>query len=502
LQGGQVGGVGDVMRDLPAALAGAGWQATVVTPSYGMFHKLPGARHVGSVDVAFNGETAAVDVFEAVGLHDEVRNVVFEHSLFSPQGPGRIYCDDEPARPFATDASKFAFFAAAAATWIEQLEELPQVVHLHDWHAATYPVLSHFDARFERLRGIRTVFTIHNLSYQGIRPISDDPSSLETWFPELRYTHSSIRDPHLAHCYNPMAAAIRLADKVSTVSPTYASEICRQSNHDMGFIGGEGLEAELANALEAGRLVGILNGCVYKRPGGRRPGWQRILNLATEQVDAWLRNYPASRFHAIAKARLETLPRRRPRHVLTSVGRLVRQKASLMLEPLHDGRPALEHVLEEIGRQGVLILLGSGEAEYENRMAHIAERADNLLFLCGYSATLADPLYRSGDLFLMPSSFEPCGISQMLAMRAAQPCVVHGVGGLRDTVEDERSGFVFQGGTPQEQAANFVAAVRRALAVKTGDNDRWQGICIRAASQRFTWAEAARLTTEKLYVDA
>ena len=109
----------------------------------------------------------------------------------------------------------------------------------------------------------------------------------------------------------------------------------------------------------------------------------------------------------------------------------------------------------------MLILLGSGEAEYENRIADIAEHADNLLFLCGYSATLAEPLYRSGDLFLMPSSFEPCGISQMLAMRAAQPCVVHGVGGLRDTVEDGRSGFVFTGATPQEQASNFVAAVRR-----------------------------------------
>ena len=159
-------------------------------------------------------------------------------------------------------------------------------------------------------------------------------------------------------------------------------------------------------------------------------------------------------------------------------------------------------MLDAIGGQGVLILLGSGEAEYENRMADIAERANNLLFLCGYSATLADPLYRGGDLFLMPSSFEPCGISQMLAMRGAQPCIVHGVGGLRDTVEDERSGFVFHGSTPQEQAANFVAAVRRALAVKIEDNDRWQGICIRAASQRFTWAEAAHQTIEKLYADA
>jgi starch synthase len=502
LHGGQVGGVGDVVRDLPAALVDAGWRVTVLTPAYGMFHELPGASHAGTIDVAFRGESLAIEVFEVPGAEPRVSNIVFEHAEFSPQGVGRIYCDDGPARPFATDAAKFALFAAAAAAWMERLAELPDVVHLHDWHAATYSVLRSFDDRYERLRSVRTVFTIHNLSYQGTRPISDDESSFETWFPELRYTHSSIRDPHLAHCYNPMAAAIRLADTVGTVSPTYATEICRASDAATGFIGGEGLEQELTRVRDEGRLAGILNGCYYNGPAGRRPGWQRILNMAAEQVDHWLADYRASRFHAISQQRLASLPKRRPRHVLTSVGRLVRQKASLMLETLPDGRAALEHVLDALDRGGVMILLGSGDAEYEDRLADIAWRRDNLLFLCGYSATLAEPLYRLGDLFLMPSSFEPCGISQMHAMRAAQPCVVHGVGGLRDTVEDGRSGFVFTGSTPQEQAANFVATVHRALTVKTDANDHWQSICIRAASKRFTWEKSARETIERLYVDA
>ncbi len=490
------------MRDLPAALADAGWQATVATPSYGMFHELPEARHTTSVDVMFRGEHKSIDVYEVPGLDPRVRNIAFEHALFSPQGAGIIYCGDEPERPFATDADKFALLAAAAATWIDGLDDKPDVVHLHDWHAATYCVLRAYDDTFRELRSIRTVFTVHNLSYQGTRPISGDASALESWFPDLRYTHSKVRDPHLAQCFNPMAAAIRLADRISTVSPTYAAEICRPSDSSIGFIGGEGLEQELAAASDDGRLVGILNGCVYKAPSGRRPGWQRIVNLATEQVDDWLAAYPASRIHAIARQRLETLPKRRPRNVVTSVGRLVRQKASLMLQTMPDGRTALEHVLDDLDRYGILILLGSGEPEYEHRMAEVAERRTNLLFLCGYSTTLAEPLYRSGDLFLMPSSFEPCGISQMLAMRAAQPCVVHGVGGLRDTVEDERSGFVFGGATTLEQAENFIATVRRALAVKENDNDRWQSICIRAASKRYTWAESARQTIEDLYVAA
>jgi starch synthase len=108
-------------------------------------------------------------------------------------------------------------------------------------------------------------------------------------------------------------------------------------------------------------------------------------------------------------------------------------------------------------------------------------------------------LYRAGDLFLMPSSFEPCGISQMLAMRATQPCVVHATGGLQDTVVDRRTGFVFDGSSPQQQARNFVASVVSALQLRNSDDDAWQKICIRAASVRFSWSKSARQTIELLY---
>jgi len=445
---------------------------------------------------------STVEIFDVPGSAQHGRNIAFEHPNFSPRGKGQIYCSDEDARPFATDASKFAFFSAAAAAWIETLIELPDIIHLHDWHAAPYVVLRAYHPDYRRLREVRTVFTIHNLSYQGVRPISGDASALESWFPGLEFEHAAIRDPAYDDCFNPMAAAIRLADKISTVSPTYATEICEPSNNDLGFIGGEGLETELTAARDEGRLVGILNGCGYERFIGRRPGWQRTLNLATEQVAAWAGATSDNRAHNVARKRLETLPKRRPQHVLTSIGRFVRQKVSLFFEELPDGRTALEHILDNIGNDGIVIILGSGEAATERRMAETADHSSNLLFLCRYSETLAEPLYRTGDLFLMPSSFEPCGISQMLAMRATQPCVVHGVGGLKDTVADNRSGFVFGGDTPQQQAGNFVATVKRALDIKTNKNDAWQRICIRAASARFSWTESAQNTIEKLYDSA
>ena len=480
-------------------MAERGWQATVATPSYGKFHELPGAKLVDRVEVVFRSIKQMVDVYE-IPVHDSpVRNIAFEHPLFSPQGPGKVYCSDEPARPFATDASKFAFFSASAAAWIDKMADAPDILHLHDWHTGVYCLLREYAEGYDKLRKIRTVFTIHNLSYQAIRPISGDESSLESWFPQLRFTHSAIRDPYHGDCVNPMATAIRLADKISTVSPTYANEICLPSNHDAGFVGGEGLEDELSGIRHDGRLVGILNGCSYARRPGRKPGWQRIIAIARQQVAAWQKADPHARVHRIAAHRLAALPKRKPRHVLTSIGRLVYQKVSLLLEEIPDGRTALEAIADELGRDGILILLGSGEPYYEEQMTYIAERTENLVFLCGYSESVALPLYRSGSLFLMPSSFEPCGISQMLAMRSAQPCVVHGVGGLRDTVEDERTGFVFDGMTVQDQAAHFMAAVQRALAVKVDDNDRWQRLCIRAASARFTWQKSAQQTEEQLY---
>lgn len=483
------------MRDLPAALAKHGWRATVLTPSYGHFHTLPGAKFLGSVSIEFRMDRASVAVYEVPGSADGVTNIVFDHKGFESVGGSIIYSEDGPTRPFASDASKFALFGAAAAAWIHRRDPQPDVVHLHDWHAAFYLLMRHYAEHYEPLCQIPTVFTIHNLSYQGVRPLKGDESSLEAWFPGLKYLPGEVGDPLHGDCINPMAMAIRLADRISTVSPTYADEICRPSDPDHGFIGGEGLEGLLADARDEGRLVGILNGCFYDGPKGRRPGWQRVLNMIAEQLAAW----PDTEANRIAARTLEGLPKRRPPLVLTSIGRLVSQKATLLFEKTPNGVAAIDEILDELGKKGVLILLGSGEYIYEYKMLEAARHHDNLLFIRGYSETLAEPLYRAGDLFLMPSSFEPCGISQMLAMRAAQPCVVHGVGGLKDTVEDGRSGFVFDGDTTAEQAGRFVEQVRRALELKSNNHDDWQKICIRAANARFSWSKSARATIEQLY---
>jgi len=491
-KGGKVGGVGDVIRDLPVALAAEGHEVSVFTPAYGVFHRQPGAERVAGLAFGFGGARRRAALFRVPVAGSAVRHFAIEHGCMTAGHPGRIYHDDGPERPFATDAGRFAFFCAAMAAAVEQAAAPPDVLHLHDWHTGLLLALRSFGGRRTRLHATRAVFTIHNLAYQGTRPLAGDPSSLHAWFPRARWPLEAVQDRRYRDCVNPMATAIRLADRISTVSPGYAREILQPSNPGHGFIGGEGLEADLQLAQTQGRLLGILNGCEYPGPRLRRPGWSRLLSAIAAERHLF-RGNPG------ALAVLDELPRRRPPAVLLSIGRVTDQKVALFLQEVSAGVTALEAILRGLGHSGVFIMLGSGEATLEGRLMDIAGRYPNFLFLRGYTEALPGLLYAAGDLFLMPSSFEPCGISQMLAMRAGQPCVAHAVGGLRDTIADGATGFTFGGRTPRAQARQFVARVAGALELRSRQPDRWREIRRAAAAERFTWASAARRYVEELY---
>ena len=163
------------------------------------------------------------------------------------------------------------------------------------------------------------------------------------------------------------------------------------------------------------------------------------------------------------------------------------------------GLPALHAALQTLGDDGLLLMLGSGDPEYEQFLAETSVRYNNLVFLRGYSDTLADTFYRQGDLFFMPSSFEPCGISQMLALRAGQPCLVHGVGGLRDTIIDGNTGFAFSGNNPTEQADAMVSSLQRALKKLRKSPKQWQSMRAAAAATRFEWADSIDAYLTQLY---
>ena len=506
LPGGKVGGIGDVVRDIPPALADSGHQVHVIMPGYGIFSQLPGTEFQGTVQVSFAGKIETINLFRVPAKipHEGVQIWVLEHPLFSAGGIGRIYCDDPSTRPYATDATKFALFCSAVCQTIthNHFGKL-DVLHLHDWHAAIVALLLTYDPQYHELRTIHSVFTIHNLALQGVRPLAGDDSALQHWFPQLRYDHEPIHDPDVKHCINLMRTGINLCNKVHTVSPTYAQEILLPSNTEHGYFGGEGLENDLNRAAKVGRLHGILNGCEYPHKQNTKVSFSELLSQCEKEVLNWVAaKSTVESAHLISLHNLTRWlmsPSDHQRFVLTSVGRVTNQKILILQQKMADGQSALEQLLDMLG-DGIFLMLGSGDRDLEVFLTRVAARKKNFIFLKGYSESLADTIYRSGHLFLMPSSFEPCGISQMLAMRAGQPCLVHGVGGLRDTVKHNENGFVFTGKNLVIQARNMVESCKTILELYDTNPEQWQKISRQAAEERFLWSRVAKEYIDSLYL--
>jgi starch synthase len=507
IPGAKVGGVADVVRDLPKALASHDVSVDVVIPDYGHYEKKFESRQLASVNVEFSGQKETVTLFELFlpETPNKVRQFVLQHPLFG-QG-GHVYSHDEGNRPFATDATKYALFnLAVCQLLIESKFGRPDVLHLHDWHSATVAVLNQYASQYKELAHIHSVYTVHNIALQGIRPIADDESSLRHWFPTLNFDQNAICDPRYHHCYNPMRAGINLCDKVHVVSPTYAEEVLHASDASNGFFGGEGLEKDLGRAKTQKRLVGVLNGCEYaetaskKRTKSAAPN--TFLASAQQQVKRWLaQSEHLKTVHYLANEQINNWNSQVPfsDFLVTSIGRLTDQKALLLRQP-YQGKTVLSVLLGELSRvNGRMIILGSGDNRIEFEFMQLMAEHGNFLFLNGYGQALSDQMYQHGDLFLMPSSFEPCGISQMLAMRDGQPCLVHAVGGLKDTVQHLENGFSFNGSSLQEQSDNLINTFNDAIKLHANKPKTWAKIADNAKSTRFSWQESTKQYLDFLY---
>lgn len=514
LPNGKVGGVGDVIRDVPIELVKQGHQVDVITPGYGFHAKDNPSTLIKDFTIKFSGKKESIQLFK-LELEDTkgVSHWVIESELFALYGPGKIYFDDGHKRPFASDATKFAFFCAALAELlVNDWQDNFSVIHLHDWHAATLAILREFEPRYQTLHKTPFVYTIHNLALQGIRPYDEDSSSLTHWFPDLDFKLKDIRDPRYKNCFNPVRAGINLSQAVHVVSPTYATEILKPSDHDNGFIGGEGLEVDLQNAFNEKRLHGILNGCDYdSKPADKMSPEtffkqvESTLKINLTETLSQTKNKPTvkSKTHDLALKQVRDWNNKNfQRPLLTSVGRITSQKVSLLVEP-YNSSWVIDAFLEELAEyNGRLIILGSGDGKLESQLTQVMERHENFLFLNGYWQEISDQLYQLGDLFLMPSSFEPCGISQMIAMRFGQPCLVHDIGGLHDTVQHMESGFAFCGSSIEEQSQNLLQVLRLALTTIEEDKSVWSKIKQNALAQQFDWGRSVKQYVGLLYDSA
>jgi starch synthase len=541
--GAKVGGIGDVVRDIPPALALQGHDVSVIIPDYANYEQLYSSTIVASFTVPFAGKHERVIVRELLldkeltdnGIDSKpipkpkrqgsVRQFVLSHSIFTAQGIGRVYLDDASDRPFACDATKYALFNAAVleAMLLGYLDK-PDVIHLHDWHSGLVTVLLEYANRYQALKDIHSVFTVHNLALQGIRPLSGDESSLEAWFGSLSYDGQVICDPRYPNCINPMRAAINLAKKIHLVSPSYANEVLEKSDVEQGVFGGEGLENDLKNAKAQGRIVGILNGCNYEsvsnnslkaienisdksaiKAANKNSDLVNLLTVAKQELYCWIaKTEQLQSSHYLAneqvKSWLSTNSFTGP--LVTSVGRLTDQKMLLLRKSTSNvvSVDTLPNMLTALAKvNGCLIILGSGDKTIAAEFTELMAKHTNFLFLNGYGQALTECLYNYGDLFVMPSSFEPCGISQMLALRAGQPCLVHSVGGLKDTIQHLENGFCFTGNSIVEQQQALVDVFSQAVSLYSSDKKRWLQLVTCAKQSRFSWQESIVRYIQELY---
>lgn len=500
LKGGKVGGVGDVVRDLPVALAALGWNTTVIIPSYGFLHTDNPSRVLKSIQFPFSGKTFTGDFYQVTPQRPTtgVTHLVFEHAEIRGEP---LYCNDPPGETFARDATKYSLFCSAIGKYLRDVDPAT-VLHLHDWHMATLLLLQRLHPEFRHLSGFKTVFTIHNLAIQGSRPMKGKTATVQQWFPELFKAASWVSDwkdyRFKEPTYTPMAVGIRFADKLNTVSPSYAEEILKPSDHVKGFFGGEGLESLLQKAKADRRLFGILNGAEYHAEiDRRRMSWPEMCSLIEAELKPVLEK---NDLHRAVLQRVQSVRDLNPAIILASVTRVVEQKIKLLFEKSSRGKLAIDEIFSFLEKyNGVYLFIGTGTSDYEQKLIETFKRCRRFIFVNLYSVPVSDALYHNGTIFMMPSSFEPCGIGQMIAMREGQPCVVHAVGGLKDTVIDRLNGFQFSGSTLREQADNLIETTGRAIRMAVEDPAGWKTLCNNASEARFTWEKSARQYSELLY---
>jgi starch synthase len=462
----KTGGLADVLGALPQSLTHLGWEATVVLPRY---RGVTSGKLVDRFAIRIDGYSADVGFFEAVLDRGGRALLIDEPALFQREELYAVGNVDYPDNPL-----RFALLARAALEWSIRHGEAPSVVHAHDWQAGLVPVyLRTLYRSHPALGGTPTVFTIHNLAYQGLF----DPS----WLPrlDLSWELLSIERMEFWGRISFLKGGINDADLITTVSPTYAREI---QTPEMG----SGFDGILRR--RAADLVGILNGIDTDR-------WDPAHDPYVPQPFGpdKLEGKSAAKKAVLARYNLAADKSALARPLVGMISRMVDQKGLDLIAALVDVLPQLDLAF---------VVLGTGETRYQDMWRQLARRyPDRIGAVIGFDEGLAHLIEAGADMFLMPSRFEPCGLNQMYSLRYGTVPIVRRVGGLSDTVAEApptrplgaprtaapSTGFVFDDYTP----GALLDVLRRALKVFK-NKQKWRGIQVAGMRQEHSWDRSAR----------
>jgi len=454
----KTGGLGDVAGSLPAALVRAGAEVIVMVPKYATIKDEYKAQmeHFSDfyVSLGWRNEYCGLEKLE----HDGVTYMFIDNE--------RYFARDYPYG-FFDDGERFAFFSKAIT---ESLQHLPEgfecdILHCNDWQTALAPVfLREFYQGLPLYDRVKTVFSIHNVAFQG--QFSDTVMEDILGVAHIPAAASQLRCD--ACSINYMLGALRYADAITTVSPTYANEIKTPEF-------GEGLDGVLRERSYA--LQGILNGIDV---AGFDPATDKRIaaNYTVEDRSG----------KAVCKAKLQEelgLEVRDDRPLMVMVTRLTRQK----------GMDLVMYALDRILAGGVQVaVLGTGDRDYEDGLRYFQGKYPGTMAArIEFDPALSQRMYAAADMFLMPSKFEPCGLSQIIAMRYGTLPIVRETGGLKDTVvpynefTGEGTGFSFSNFNGDEMGD----AVFRAARLFWDNRDAWNQLVTQAMSQDFSWTRSA-----------
>lgn len=454
----KTGGLGDVAGSLPAALVRAGAEVIVMVPKYATIKDEYKAQmeHFSDfyVSLGWRNEYCGLEKLE----HDGVTYMFIDNE--------RYFARDYPYG-FFDDGERFAFFSKAIT---ESLQHLPEgfecdILHCNDWQTALAPVfLREFYQGLPLYDRVKTVFSIHNVAFQG--QFSDTVMEDILGVAHIPAAASQLRCD--ACSINYMLGALRYADAITTVSPTYANEIQTPEF-------GEGLDGVLRERSYA--LQGILNGIDV---AGFDPATDKRIaaNYTVEDRSG----------KAVCKAKLQEelgLEVRDDRPLMVMVTRLTRQK----------GLDLVMYALDRILAGGVQVaVLGTGDRDYEDGLRYFQDKYPGTMAArIEFDPALSQRMYAAADMFLMPSKFEPCGLSQIIAMRYGTLPIVRETGGLKDTVipynefTGEGTGFSFSNFNGDEMGD----AVFRAARLFWDNRDAWNQLVTQAMSQDFSWTRSA-----------
>lgn len=454
----KTGGLGDVAGSLPAALVRAGAEVIVMVPKYATIKDEYKAQmeHFSDfyVSLGWRNEYCGLEKLE----HDGVTYMFVDNE--------RYFARDYPYG-FFDDGERFAFFSKAIT---ESLQHLPagfecDILHCNDWQTALAPVfLREFYQGLPLYDRVKTVFSIHNVAFQG--QFSDTVMEDILGVAHIPAAASQLRCD--ACSINYMLGALRYADAITTVSPTYANEIQTPEF-------GEGLDGVLRERSYA--LQGILNGIDV---AGFDPATDKRI-AANYTVDD-------RSGKAVCKAKLQEelgLEVRDDRPLMVMVTRLTRQK----------GMDLVMYALDRILAGGVQVaVLGTGDRDYEDGLRYFQDKYPGTMAArIEFDPALSQRMYAAADMFLMPSKFEPCGLSQIIAMRYGTLPIVRETGGLKDTVipynefTGEGTGFSFSNFNGDEMGD----AVFRAARLFWDNREAWDQLVTQAMSQDFSWTRSA-----------